>query len=86
MIYYKVEENWGSGGMGIIYNTLNDVRKHVKEYFDEETANAVIDWCNQPSNMNSVYKVAGLTVYMYSENFITDLKRFLTKSERSVDN
>jgi len=67
MIYYQVEENWGSGGMVIVYNALNDVYKHVKEDFDEETANVVIDWCNQPSNMNSVYKDTGLTVYMYSE-------------------
>lgn len=66
MIYYRVEENWGSGGMGIVYDNLNDVHKHVKEDFDEETANAVIDWCNQPSNIYSVYKNAGLTVYMYS--------------------
>lgn len=67
MVYYQVEENWGSGGMGMVYSTLNDVHKHVKEDFNEKTANAVIDWCNQLSNMGSIYKVDGLTVYMYSE-------------------
>lgn len=67
MIFYRVEEDWGSGGMGMVYNDLNDVHKHVKEDFDEETANAVIDWCNQPSNIDNIYKNAGLTVCMYSE-------------------
>lgn len=66
MIIYRVEENWGSGGCGYIYETPREVYEAlVDDYGHDEAAN-IEGWCELAS-VGEEYNGDGITVYVYEE-------------------